>query len=89
MEVLMSTVLTTVADGIGTITLNHGKVNALSRQLIEEITSALDEMQPPDVRVVIIRALKGPRFFPQDTMFGNFRLMVAIRLLTMTRCVRW
>ena len=59
----MSTILTTVADGIGTITLNHGKVNALSGQLIEEVSSALEDMQPPDVRVVIVRAAKGAKVF--------------------------
>jgi enoyl-CoA hydratase/carnithine racemase len=63
MEAVMSTVLTRVVGGIGTITLTHGKVNALSKQLISEISSALEEMQPPEIRVVIIRASKGAKVF--------------------------
>lgn len=59
----MSTVLTEVHDAIGTITLNHGKVNALSSALIDDICAALEAMQPPDVRVVILRAAKGAKVF--------------------------
>ncbi len=59
----MSSVLTDVQEGIGTITLNHGKVNALSRVLIDDISAALAEMQPPEVRVVILRAAAGAKVF--------------------------
>lgn len=59
----MSLVLTEVHDAIATITLNHGKVNALSGALIDELSAALDEMQPPAVRVVILRAAPGAKVF--------------------------
>ncbi len=60
---MAASVLTDVQEGIGTITLNHGKVNALSRMLIDEISAALAEMQPPAVRVVILRAAPGAKVF--------------------------
>jgi len=39
------------------------KSKRLSKQLISEISAALEEMQPPEVRVVIIRAAKGAKVF--------------------------
>jgi len=59
----MSTVLIEVREAIGCITLNHGKVNALSSRLIDDISSALEEMRPPQVRAVILRAAKGTKVF--------------------------
>lgn len=58
-----STVLTTTEGLIGTITLNHGKVNTLSRQLIEDLCAALEQMQSDCLQVVILRAAKGARVF--------------------------
>jgi len=57
------TILTTTKDAIGIITLNHGKVNALSKRLIEDICSALEEMKSQSVQVVILRAPKGAKVF--------------------------
>jgi len=59
----MSLVMTEVRDAIATISLNNGKVNALSRALIDDISSALTGMQPPEVRVVILRATPGAKVF--------------------------
>lgn len=59
----METLLTAVNDGIGIITLRHGKVNALSKQLIADICSCLEHMKSLAVRVVILRALKGTKVF--------------------------
>jgi methylmalonyl-CoA decarboxylase len=59
----MSTVITEVNGVVGTITLNRPKVNALSRELIEEITSALDAMKAQSLRVVVIRAMRGVKIF--------------------------
>jgi methylmalonyl-CoA decarboxylase len=57
----MSTILTETQDSIGTITLNHGKVNPLSKQLIDELCLALDDMR--SVNVVIVRGTKGAKVF--------------------------
>lgn len=58
-----STVLTTTQGLIGTITLNHGKVNTLSRQLIEDLCATLEQMQSDCLQVVILRAAKGAKVF--------------------------
>jgi len=59
----MKAVHTAVEDAIGTIILNHGKVNALSKQMIDDICSALEVMKMQAARVVIIRAAKGAKVF--------------------------
>ena len=52
-----------VASGIGTITLNRPKVNALSAALMEEVVAALHSMQEQRLRVVILRAQRGAKVF--------------------------
>jgi methylmalonyl-CoA decarboxylase len=59
----MKAVHTAVEDAVGTIVLSHGKVNALSRQLIADICSALEVMRLQSARVVIIRAVPGAKVF--------------------------
>jgi methylmalonyl-CoA decarboxylase len=59
----MSTVIVEISGAIGTITLNRPKVNALSRELIEEVTSALNAMKAQSLRVVILRAQRGVKVF--------------------------
>jgi len=59
----LATVLTTTEDLIGTITLNHGRVNPLSKQLIDDICVALEQMKSESVQVVILRASKGAKVF--------------------------
>jgi methylmalonyl-CoA decarboxylase len=59
----MSHVIVEVKNGIGTITLNRPKVNALSAELIEELTHALDTMKAQNLRVVILRAMPGAKVF--------------------------
>lgn len=50
-------VVTTLAESIGTITLNQpAKRNALSHALVEEFIAALADFQNVPVRVVIVRA---------------------------------
>jgi len=58
-----STVLTKIEDSIGTITLNHGKVNTLSRQLIEDMCEALGQMKADSLQVVVLRAAPGAKVF--------------------------
>jgi len=60
---LLTTVLTTTEDSIGTITLNHGRVNPLSRQLIDDICIALERMKSDSVQVVILRAPRDAKVF--------------------------
>lgn len=59
----MSTVLTEVTGEVGTITLNRPKVNALNAELIDEMTSALDSMKAENLRVVVLRAMRGAKVF--------------------------
>ena len=59
----MPTVITQVDGEIGTITLDRPKVNALSAELIAEITFALAEMKAQSMRVVILRAKPGVKVF--------------------------
>jgi methylmalonyl-CoA decarboxylase len=58
-----ATVLTSCEGTIGTITLNHGKVNALSKQLIDDLCAALDGMNTASMQVVILRAARGAKVF--------------------------
>jgi len=58
----MSLVLTTLEDGIGTVTFNHdAKRNALSSALIAELNAALADFARAQARCVIIRAHPGAR----------------------------
>lgn len=59
----LATVISKTEDSIGTILLNHGKVNILSRQLIEDICAALEQMKSDSLQVVILRAAKGAKVF--------------------------
>jgi len=59
----MSTVINEVSGAIGSITLNRPKVNALSAQLIEDVTAALGSMKAQNLRVVILRAGRGVKVF--------------------------
>lgn len=59
----LATVISKTEDSIGTILLNHGKVNILSRQFIEDICAALEQMKSDSLQVVILRAAKGARVF--------------------------
>src|SRR6516165_2827568 len=47
-------------DGIGILTMNNAaKRNALSKELIEELVSAMETMRKAGVRVLILRAPAG------------------------------
>lgn len=59
----MKTPYCIVDELIGVITLEHGKVNALSKALLDHIVSALEALQSTTVRVVILRAPHGARVF--------------------------
>lgn len=55
--------LCTIDDVIGVITMHHGKVNALSKALLDEIVKAFDEFQAAPVRAIVLRALSGVKVF--------------------------
>jgi len=59
----LTTVLTNIEGSIGLVTLNHGKVNPLSKRLIDDICLALEHMKSKSVQVVILRAAKGAKVF--------------------------
>lgn len=63
MQKNFSTIRVTAENSIGTITLNHGKVNTLSKQLIEDMCAALEEMKSASLQVVILRSVKGAKVF--------------------------
>lgn len=53
-----------ISDHIGTITLNNSKkLNALNKELIDELCSTLGDMRQHDARVVILRAPAGSKVF--------------------------
>lgn len=53
-----------ISDGIGTIMLNNPKkLNALSKDLIDDLVTALDEMREQNVRAVILKAPEGSKVF--------------------------
>ena len=59
----MELVLTSIADGIGTIVMNRAdKRNALSAELVSDLHRAFTSMgADPDVRVIVLRG-DGPAF---------------------------
>lgn len=64
MDTAAATIVATIADNIGTITLNNPlKRNALSTELINELCAAIEEMRERSVRVVILRAPAGSKVF--------------------------
>jgi len=49
-----------ISDGIGVLTLNNPKkLNSLSKELIDDLCAALEDMRKYEVRVVILRALRA------------------------------
>jgi len=53
-------VLSSIANGIGTITLNNStRRNALSEVLLDQVLAALDDFRSKEARVVILRAFEG------------------------------
>ncbi len=60
----MALVDSNISDGIGTLTLNNPKkLNALSKELINDFCAALEDMRNNEVRVVILRAPAGSKVF--------------------------
>jgi len=60
----MALVESKISDGIGVLTLNNPKkLNSLSKELIDDICAALEEMRQHEVRVVILRAPAGSKVF--------------------------
>jgi methylmalonyl-CoA decarboxylase len=59
----MSLIEFVVRDSVAWLTLASPPVNALSTSLMDELSAALQEHRPPDIRVVVIRAAAGARVF--------------------------
>lgn len=59
----MSLIAVEIRDAVAWITLASPPVNALSMALIDELSAALVDHRPPEVRVIIIRAPAGARVF--------------------------
>ena len=54
-ETGMSLVTTSRQDGIATVTLTHGKVNALNESTVEDLQSAIDDLREDDeIRAVVL-----------------------------------
>ncbi len=56
-------VLVEVRRGIAWMTISSPPVNALTAALIDELSAALNDAQPPAIRVVILRAPAGSHVF--------------------------
>jgi methylmalonyl-CoA decarboxylase len=52
-----------VRDDVAWITLASPPVNALSTALMDELSGALTQHRPPDIRVAVLRAERGSRVF--------------------------
>ena len=59
----MSSISVEIRDAVAWITLTSPPVNALSMTLIDELSAALVDHRPPEVRVVVIRAKAGSKVF--------------------------
>jgi methylmalonyl-CoA decarboxylase len=59
----VSSIVVEIRDSVAWITLASPPVNALSMTLIDDLSAALVAHQPPEVRVVIIRAAAGAKVF--------------------------
>lgn len=59
----MGAIFSTIDDVIGVITLHHGKVNALSKALLDDIIASLVSLRSTAVRAVILRAPAGARIY--------------------------
>lgn len=60
----MGLVDSNISNGIGAITLNNSKkLNSLSKELIDDLCAALEDMKQHNVRVVILRAPAGSKVF--------------------------
>ena len=59
----MEALFSIVDEAVGVVTLNHGKVNALSKALLDDIILALAAVRSSSARVVILRAPNGARIF--------------------------
>jgi len=57
------TVAVDIRDSVAWLTLDSPPVNALSVALIDALSAALDANQPPNIRVIVIRAVRGARIF--------------------------
>ncbi len=52
-----------IRDEVAWLTLDSKPVNALSIQLIDDLSMALEAAQPPEIRAIVIRALPGSQVF--------------------------
>lgn len=67
----MRDLLTIVDDTIGVITINSGKVNALSKDLIDDIAAVFEKASSTSLRVIILRALPGVKVFSAGHEVGE------------------
>lgn len=59
----MGALFSTIDEVIGVITLQNGKVNALSKALLDDIIAALVALRATPVRVVVLRAPAGAKVY--------------------------
>lgn len=60
----MSTVITEMKNSIGIVTLNnHKKLNALCKEMVDDLIAALNQMSEQKMRCIIIRAPAGAKVF--------------------------
>ena len=59
----MTSIVVEIKEAVAWVTLASPPVNALSMALIDDLSQALQDNQPPDVRAVVIRAAAGSSVF--------------------------
>jgi len=59
----VSLVQVDIRDSVAWITLANPPVNALSGALMDELSAALHDHRPPEIRAAVIRAARGSKVF--------------------------
>jgi hypothetical protein len=71
-----------ITGRIGTVTMDHRRVNPLSSSLLSDLSAAFDELAKAEVRAVILRAPKAPASFLPRTTSTTSPPMAVTRLRT-------
>lgn len=78
-----------IIQKVAVIEFNYArKLNALSKVFIDDLMQALNDLNRPDIRCIILRARAGPKCSLPGMIFMNSPPDVAIRSLMTIRCVR-
>lgn len=78
-----------IIQKVAVIEFNYArKLNALSKVFIHDLMQALDDLNRPEIRCIILRAPSGAKVFPQAMISMSCPADGAIRSLMTIRCAR-